>query len=313
MDIRSLHPQLAQHYRSVRNQDGVGWCHSFVASELLTAAIHEPVSAVDLASTYFKHAETQGFWSYIKAFVGMESKQERTERLELPKSAYIADVLESARKHGVCPESALRSDLTWYSDRTDALARAVKDLAVFKTSVENGRGYSQSCHLYEKSTLHLMFPNLNSREAFEAVHRARAEEISSDLNELTSRACRGVRRKLPSSLKIVSKDNISEEGGGPVLVQELDRALAGGLPAGVVVRSQVLDGNQEHAYPHAMTAVAREFRNGECKYFLRNSYGKGCGYYSGKAAADCDGAQGGFWISEDDLAYNFLTVTYVRK
>ncbi len=145
------------------------------------------------------------------------------------------------------------------------------------------------------------------------MHRARAEEISSDLYELTKKACEGSRRRLPSSLKIVTLDKVPGKVEGKALVDELDRGLATGMPVGIVVHQRVLTGIEEKKPPHALTAVSREFRNGKCQYFLRNSYGKGCAYYGGKAAQNCDGAQGGFWIDEDDLESNFITVTYVRK
>lgn len=60
---------------------------------------------------------------------------------------------------------------------------------------------------------------------------------------------------------------------------------------------------------HASVVVGRRWKNGECQYLIRNSWGKTCAPYS-KYIDEC--VDGNIWIAENHIENNMSRVTYIR-
>jgi len=106
---------------------------------------------------------------------------------------------------------------------------------------------------------------------------------------------------------------------GHQALPELDAQLAAGSPVEIGVGSSFLNSAQQTGGGnHAMIVIGRHWRPaiaaGEvsgCYYQIRNSWGHQCGSYSSSSfVKDCDPATGYFWISEETLSKNLLTLDY---
>jgi hypothetical protein len=93
---------------------------------------------------------------------------------------------------------------------------------------------------------------------------------------------------------------------GGYFFKKLDSLLDGRVPVALAFNAKrFLVGDAHNPkvkdVPHAAMIVGREFRDGACKYLVRNSFGPGCEQYAKPYSDEKNCENGSFWITEKDF------------
>jgi hypothetical protein len=92
------------------------------------------------------------------------------------------------------------------------------------------------------------------------------------------------------------------------LWNEIDSTLTSGRPISVGFNANDLHANtniNSRDADHSAVIAGRRQRGGRCEYFIRNHYGRQCGYRAGLV---CDPERGGVWIQREHLRTLYGTV-----
>ncbi|MBX3019058.1 MAG: hypothetical protein KF767_14315 [Bdellovibrionaceae bacterium] len=68
------------------------------------------------------------------------------------------------------------------------------------------------------------------------------------------------------------------------------------------------DAGAQHG-DHSSVIAGRKMMNGQCHYFLRNSWGKDCSIYTAKFKSRCDKNAGGVWLKKSELPSLYSVVS----
>jgi hypothetical protein len=290
-----------------RNQDSVGWCYAYTASDLLSNALGKNVSAVQLSGLY-----NDKFIS--KVFTSGEG-------------GYVVSTLEEAQKYGVCLESDLPSEDYEFSQLGINLEM------LFKKTRELGKNYSKRIVTTTRgkdsqTTSKPMFTKaqvmadicLNSQVAVSSLQqlfpRLTLEQISeillkSGVNAFTemTKSCQREKDSILSSLEIKREWRSSQ------LYKTIDEQLSKGNILGISYNFDMLEDSKKGGFfmNHASSIVGRRFNDKtmSCEYLLRNSWGTSCNGYS----EDYECSNGHVWINEESFKHknSIFEVEYVEK
>lgn len=285
-------PELIGHYQSPRDQDGVGWCGGFAAADALSHALGKPVSAIDVSLQYF--AETSP-----------------KKRIADQSGLAIVDAMKTAVKEGYCPESRIPSDQTSSSNlgfyalqSLTATLQAISD--AYK---ENGKDAAlvAECSTRAETPLSSFLPSISPDTIRDVLLKTDGESTMMT-KELMMALCGSARTKISLDAKTYYS---SDKPRFPqILIEAMDKDI---LPVFDMEASDfsILGPS---AGPHAMTVVARRpTADGRCEFQIRNSWGRSCYSYNDHFRQSCDEAQGGFWMTEDEIKKYVMDVYVLEK
>lgn len=135
--------------------------------------------------------------------------------------------------------------------------------------------------------------------------------------------CKNIKIKEPIKAREIQLEMNYSDGTSVIDLkkskQTIDQLLDQNQIAGInyYPSFMVKDDDDKHAR-HGSSIVGREFRDGQCWYMVRNSWGPSCDGYVTKIAPkdpkpDIDCKNGGeIWIREDQLLPNVYGITYIE-
>lgn len=289
-----------------RNQDGLNWCFGSVAADALSAEIGLRVSDFDLS---------------LRTFASFGKPLGKNESITKLATASINKAVTVARRDGICTEESLPSNDRVLGYLAAEMERnrnplspvemeewAATTLGKAIRSLEDVRGWSlnrlgaaeaTTCDVYKYANS--MFPKLDETQVFEGISSAQSNEAL--FQWLVSLSCRRQPVVLPKGTRLkqlLPPDNALPGAKGFHLLTSMDKRLDKQKPVivGLNANRFVRD---EGSAQHAAIIVGREFRDGKCKYLVRNSAGPGCGQYKDPYGNRYNCSRGHFWITEEDF------------
>jgi hypothetical protein len=302
-------PVLGAHWRTPRNQDGMGWCYAFPAADLLTEVTGEPASAAYVSYDYNRYSTWNLSWLW--QYTGVPESA-----LQVDEGGTVRESVRRAKKSGICLESALPSESSHMTYAHSALSQAMVDLVELRKMIQDKRLKRKQfidcveCKqkIESNKSIQNFFPNLNSGELYDVIVANQTSSVSVMIQTLADRYCSPSRKSFPSHRNPVTlKHNHFRKETN---FAKIDRALSQKKPIAFSTPLGLIDDTRPGQ--HAMTIIAREKRGGECKYLVRNSWGRGCSYYPVKVVRDdCIPQEGAMWISKERLNLFVSEFTYV--
>lgn len=268
---------------NIRNQDSLGWCYAYVASDLLSYKFNTRLSAISFSSRE----------KSLKDQMGNKALQGGDVRMA------IIDAYDRIR--GFCLESSLKS--------SDYEFCKFKDLSEILNFISWDAG-SDINNCIEKD-LREIFPNISlstvraSSEAAKITYLEKLIDQHCQKNKLV--------RNLPRIRTFLKPHATSEQ-----VVNVIDRELEKRNPVAWAFDSNKLT-NENGAGEHAVLVVGREFNEstGRCEYLARNSWGKNCPYdladpQEGRCHKKDGRYTGYFYVSRDHVLSNSVGAYYVE-
>jgi hypothetical protein len=276
-----------------KNQDTVGWCYAYTASDLIAHATGKNPSAVHAALLF-----NDTFWSKLKG---------------LKEGGYINVALSEMISEGICLEKDMPSNNYHFSLYGYDLGN------IFKQVLELRKNYQEhqitakeikndlcSKNKYIVGDLKQIFPGLAPDDLAIILSKGSSNTA---FKRIADKTCPVIRDDNLKALSVIT------ETKDEAMFTVLDQQLSKGNIVGIDYASSVLHNykvEQEHAN-HASSIVGRRFnaQSNSCEYLIRNSNGIDCSSYS--AEYECH--SGHIWIGEDYLKFNraIKKVTYVQK
>lgn len=291
-----------------RDQDSVGWCYAYTASDLLSHALGKKVSAVQMAGLF-----NDKLLGRIMSSGG--------------EGGYVVSTLEAAQKNGVCLESELPSEDYDYSKMASGLS------TLFQHTRKLGAHYSQrvSKTTYGKDAetnwepkftkeqvkaslcldfqpileaYQYLFPKLSIDHISELLLKSGTHAFT----EMT-KSCTAQKDEALSSL------TIKREWRNSRLYPAIDEQLDKGNILGISYHAGMLENSEKGGFivNHASSIVGRRFNEEtmSCEYLLRNSWGTTCSGYS----EDYECKKGHVWIGEEFFKHknSIFEVEYVEN
>lgn len=280
-----------------KNQDTIGWCYAYTASDLIAHAIGKNPSAV-----YIAMLENNRFWNRVFG---------ETE------GGHIETALGEMIEKGICLEEDMPSTDYQFSQEGKDLGQ------VFNRVLELRRDYirrsfntqlimnnlcSENLDLFRD--LHQVFPGLNMAELGSILTKGSA---TGAFKRIVNKSCKISRDDDLKSLKVQTEEKTEK------IFSTIDEQLNKGNILGIGYKSAILTNSQANSQAnsrvadHASSIVGRRFnpKTNTCEYLVRNSEGKACATYS----KDYECNNGHIWIGEEFFNYNnaISKVVYVQK
>lgn len=320
---------LKERLGELRTQGGLGWCFALVAADVLGLEAGRRLSHFDLGLQYFRADPQSRKVGQLGERLGDDPSV-----IQLW-SGVIEQAIQVGVRGGLCTEEEVAS--------TDTMANLIfrpefridpKDLV----GIGEARANITVLHALEKSVgrsldqlsehggetcasitaAQTLVPRLSTWEIISTLGSARSKQEA--FHWLLNQGCR--RRPIPlhEDWEYVTayptrKKNSSAAGE---LLPGVDELLKKGKPALLA-----FDAKKFHAgaaadparktAPHAALIVKREFRNGQCKYLVRDSKGPTCAGFAPPYNSPENCERGHYWITEDDFGKSVLSIGGMLK
>ena len=275
----------------------------------MSEVINAPASAAYVSYSYNKSATWD--FSWIWRYTGVPQNA-----LQVEEGGFTREALQSAQKQGVCLEAALPSESQHTIHAHDALKQAMQDLVELRKLIEDKRlsrlQFVDCVDCYKKihsnSGLQNFFPHLKAGELYDVIQANSSSSINTMIHSLSEKFCMASKKPFPEHRQIkIHKQGFNSEQKTFALIDEL---LKQKKPVAFSTPLALVDDSREGQ--HAMTIIARQKRGGQCKYLLRNSWGRGCSYYTVQEVYDdCIADQGAVWVTKERLNFLMEDLTYV--
>jgi hypothetical protein len=264
------------------------------------------VSAAELSYRYNRNIERDILSRVVRnTFDGRER--------EIHEGGFVNNAVKEGLKRGVCAETILPSDSQVVSWQNNQMLQVFDALTSMRDNVRNGLltpanlNDCVDCSVVRRPLFQSYFPGSTMEEIYNTVAANANKNMNQILYELAQKYC-GDKRQSLSEARVRKRGKGGQSGTR--MFEHLDGALTRGKPVGYSFSFKLFD--EESSGGHAVTIVAREHRGGECKYFIRNSWGAGCaGIKRPELKNDCDPFLGGMWVNETLLHKYMKDITYV--
>lgn len=307
-DVINLKEPLA--LNRPKNQDTIGWCYSYTASDLVAHVLGREPSAVHMATLMndkflFKlFGVKEGGWtdSVIDEMIDEGMCLEK----DLPSTDYkfatnsfdlksvFQEIIDLSKKYYSSPND---------KNNQDSFTSGSKSKEYTKEEIAY-----ELCHKKDKLLKGLgeLFPKMNMDQLTEVLLKTSSSDAFKKMADIS---CPITKDKEMKNLKVRTVSSNDE------VYKTLDEQLDKGNILGLHYKAETLYHYKNNVTftNHASSIVGRRFnpKTMSCEYLLRNSWGKECGsYYS-----DYDCKDGHVWIAEDFFKYNksIGEVIYVEK
>lgn len=267
---------------SVRDQDSIGWCYAFAASDLLSYKLKKKISAADLAINF------NDTWlnNLFKKMGNGEQDFAGGQEDEAIKA--------TSKKGGACLEENFKSDDNGYAQLKTTL-ETIDHLQIIPET-----GLSSTC----SNATHALFPHVKTSDYLNIMKHTSRNEL---VRMLSAKACAP---RIPLDNLKPKLHRAYLEKGRYELFNKIDQQLSNNNIVSIGYNAKALfDINTNKKGAHASVVVGRRFnaRNGECEYLIRNSWGRGCSAYDRRLSCE----EGNIWVPKSVLVKGIIDVTYL--
>lgn len=309
VDIRTVRPALQDIFSEPRNQGLIGWCYGFAAADLLSAEVGENISAAHVSSIYNKRVASNFFWRIGYSIGDLFKKDDMGDVYE---GGFIGKAMkDTLAANSVCREVDMPYDKAYTGqfrhimEGLDDLAEKLneKKISVADAKLSLAKILSQS-----------LFPRVDHDKVIQDLQGKNLNKVVEDIMRVN---CGENLVSLPD-MKVKSKNKPrlrqdSEESFNSSVrrigrfFEALNDKLEAGKPVGI---SYNVNRVTKQSGGHASVVIARRWKNNQCEYKIRNSWGESCRSY--KDGVDCDSKDGSFWVSDDTLYKMSKSITFVE-
>lgn len=272
----------AVNFSNTRNQDGIGWCYAYAASDLLSFKYNQRLSSISFSSR--THSLKDQFSDPRK------------------QGADVREAIEDSYKRlkGFCLESSLKS--------TDVNFCRFKDINELLTFISLGAHEElSSC---SESDIKSIFPDIN----ISMIQNGLSVSERTFLEKLIDEHCRK-NKLIRSEPKI--KTFIAPYANSEQIKNVIDRELLKNNPVIWAFDVHKITG-QSGSGDHAGMVMGKTFnpQTKKCEYLIRNSWGKSCPFEMDGKPSRChevNGRQTGyFYVTEEHLLSNSSGAYYAE-
>jgi hypothetical protein len=284
--------KLIGHFSEPRDQDSVGWCGAYASSDSLSFAVGEPASALDIS---------------INQYARNKSKNVDLNSLSGITPNAASNVAQSV---GYCPEAVIPSNSTGSSNLGGKLLTEIMEAFQNISNDFKSRGkpsdYCVRCSVSDSaSVIKQALPHVSDAMIRDVLVKYQGDSLAST-RELMFKLCEGNRRKVSPTVVTYTQSQLRSKNASEILKSALasDSMPSIGISAGVF---------SSMSQDHEMIVVGQKpGRNGKCQFIIRNSWGRGCGYYNEPYASSCDPSKGTFLMDEDTLRANLQDILIIK-
>lgn len=316
IDIRdNMNEQMKEYFSTPRNQGLIGWCYAFAISDLISAQIKRPVSAMHIAAMWNQKVENN-------PFMRLSWELNRSSKSTLQKfyqGAYTAQALKHISKQNkICSEKDFPFDPTNLKIRSTIYD--FKKLEKIKKTLDESPnlGYQDVKHELEKLTLlaDIMDPQLinilkgdDLNNAFAKIALKKCEN-----KELTLQEFKPKKIKAPNTLRYTGKAwerNLAKQKNTKNFFKIINSLLNAHQP--MILTYPLNKVLAQENVPHTNTVIARKWFKNKCQYKVRNTFGASCNLYHQNVITDCNRDEGAFWISDEALLQIAKSINYISN
>ena len=298
---------------NVRNQDGLGWCYSYVAADLLSYKTGKKISAIGLVrpGIYFDivipRERISGFTAK-KTLEFVKNQKNLCLESEINSSEYLI-----SRDNKISPTLYLHDILSdiqkIYQEGREVIRQNI---------VADEKNLPTRC-LSSKSMQRLneIFPGVTCKTVLEIVSTYTKQGF---LDQLIRKSCQSF--KVPK-FEAVTTYNTEYFIFDKDLVKDIDQALESKTIAGIGYNYARIT-NMKGEANHASLVVGRRLnpKTKQCEYLIRNSHGKNCSARNPESRCDtscandfnknCQRENGYFWVTKRLLQEMTYSVTVLK-
>jgi hypothetical protein len=309
----------------VRTQGSLGWCFAVVAADMLGIEAGKRFSYFDLGMQYFRNSPEDRQKDRYQEPLGDDPSVTKFW------AGSIDRAMQIGLRGGLCTEDEVASTDSMVSvlrspnypakpekinprHINTEVIRAV-ELSVGRTMEQMANDAEETCE--SVMSAQLLVPKLSAWQIIATLSSARTREEA--FHWMLQQGCKRRPPRLPEAWKFMTYVAKERPGSSKAadLLPKVDTWLAGGKPVALA-----FDVKRFHAgaaanpdvkkAPHAAIIVKREFRDGQCKYLVRDSQGPTCAAFAPpyNSAKNCE--RGHYWISERDFESSVIGVSGVE-
>lgn len=298
-----------------RDQGETSWCYAHTSADMVSQAVHFRVSAFDLATQYMlgdvealKRHPDPAVQAFLRAspdvFERIDIGRQQDDEIYMSNRILTSSGLYTAG--GSEDGAILMGNLKGYC-ADSLLPDGAQNYVEYLVQIEK--------HRHELRVNACLMPSSRKPigEVAETNARIAAHQLTQWIDWRCGRRFRGARPVVPRILYLADDKSEFEEkiaerklnlaDARRRLLAELNWVLDHGRVAAIGYSAYDLQdstpGDNDHG-DHSSIVAARKMINGQCHYFVRNSWGTGCGYKA-KYEPLCEEAQGGVWVPFEAL------------
>lgn len=278
----------------IKDQDSIGWCYGFTASDLLTHYLYKTkgenvsggakranyrtkafsVSAMGIASMYNDDKKS----AYSKSLKNLPvSELAKLNKKVVAEGGSIYDALQVVKERGFCYEKDISSeDFAYVEDYRCAVKDRCKITEVLNIIYDAPKGQISCNDLFN---IQKVFPTLKLNVIKSILTKSAKQTAFSNLVNIS---CEKKFTNYFFSDRPRFESKTIKMGDSPKeLMDSLDNHLNRGIPVGISYYADFLTGGKGQSSAHASSIVGKAFNPKTCEveYILKNSWGHGCGYY----------------------------------
>lgn len=309
VDVREIRPELQKIFAEPRNQGLIGWCYGFAAADLISAEVGEVISSAHVSSIYNKGVASNFFWRIGYSIGDLFKKDDLGEVYE---GGFIGKAIKNTLSAGsVCREQDMAYDRKYLGQFKDIM-QGLDDLSQ-KLERQN---ISKEAALTDLKKIldDKLFPNADLSQVLLDIQ---SKNLNKVVEDLMRRSCHDNLVELPD-MKVKSKNKPrlrqdSEERFDSSVrrigefYKNINKRLSSGKPLGISYNVKRVT---RQSGGHASVIIARRWKNDQCEYKIRNTWGNSCRFY--KEGVECDAKDGSFWVSDDTLYKMAKSITYIE-
>lgn len=285
---------LRREMSPIKDQDSIGWCYGFTAADLLTHYLYKTKGQNIQGNVGFTDYRLKSFNVSSMAISTMYNQKQKSDyskalnnktllELQKTKTKVVAEggtvlgALLVAKENGFCFEKDVSSeDFSYVEDYRCAVKNRCK-IAEILNIVYSGPKENIGCD--DLFTIQNVFPSLKLGTIKSILTRSARQNALSNLVNLSCKK-RFTNNFGANHPKIESK-TIKIGESSTELMDSLDNHLNRRIPVGIMYYADFLMGGTGKQSAHASSIVGKAFNPAICEveYILKNSWGRGCGYY----------------------------------
>lgn len=278
----------------IKDQDSIGWCYGFAAADLLTHYLYKTkgrdvqgntgwadyrvksanVSAMALATMYNQNTRSD----YSKSLNNKSLQELKSSKKKVvAEGGTLPGALFIAKYKGFCFERDVSSeDFSYVEDYRCAIKNRC-NIGEILEIIYNGPKEKISCN--DLFTIQKVFPGLKIQNIKNILVTSAKQDALSNLVNLSCK--KKFTNKFRSSQPHYEHKSIQIGSPSNELMEFLDNHLNRGIPVGIMYYADFLTGRSGNASAHASSIVGKAYNPATCEveYILKNSWGRGCGYY----------------------------------
>lgn len=275
VDIRDFHPRLREHLSKPMDQGNLSWCFGFAASDLMSVEAGEPVSPLHLTAIYNQRMRANTLFRMGYEARGSYNRFKKGEERELYESGNAGVALNLISGKSICKYDEFDTGYNFklIIERIEMLREALSEN---DTNIAIHH-YRQLLELAPALSLNL--------EDFK-------KDINDFLPQILGQAC-GEKIQIPKTrAKILLRPPLRILTKG--YFEAVNESLSNGKP--VVIDFDMDKIYKEKNATHVSSVVARRWKNNQCQYKVRDSFGEGCDQYDSAEIIECLPEEGSYWV-----------------